>query len=135
MKLLCNILFFSLVGALVLLGGLGIFTGAWELQNVYQLPLAGMSRESRANLLNQYGYLKALELGFGLFSLLFRREIFTVPAFNRLFLAVVFAGVAARGLAIAANGWPHWSFIGITVFELAAGIVVALYSRSTLERS
>jgi hypothetical protein len=124
-----------LVGALVLLGGLGIFTGAWELQNVYQLPLAGMSQESRANLLNQYGYLKAIELGFGLFSLLFRKEIFKVPAFNRLFLAVVFVGVAARVLAIVVNGWPHWSFTGITVFELAAGIVVALYSRSTLERS
>lgn len=135
MKLLSAVLFAGWVGALVLLGGAGVFTGEWELGHVFHIDLAGMRGEAQANLLNQYRFLKAVEFGFGLFCVLFRREIFRVPLFNRLFLSIVFLGAAARALSIAVDGWPHWAFTGITVLEFLTGIVVGLHSRETLERS
>jgi len=135
MKVLNAVLFAGWVGALVLLGGAGIFTGKWELQRIFRIDLSSMSPVAQANLLNQYRFLKAVESGFGLFCVLYRREIYRVPAFNRLFLSIVFLGAAARALAIALNGRPHWAFTGITVLEFLTGIVVAAYSRRTLERA
>lgn len=135
MRLLTALLFWTWVGALVLLGGSGIFTGEWELRLVYGIDLASMSPMEQAGLLNQFRFLKAVEFGFGFFCILFRREIRRVPLFNRLFLSIVFLGASARALAIALDGWPHWTFTGITLLELLTGIVLALDSRRTLERA
>ncbi|MGH2627049.1 MAG: DUF4345 domain-containing protein [Anaerolineales bacterium] len=132
MKALSAIFFYGWVGTLLLLGGAGIFTAEWELARIFDVDLAGMSRDD-SSLLNQYRFLKAVEFGIGLFCLVFRREIYSVRAFNRLFLAVVFLGAGARALSIALDGWPHWSFTGIMVLEFLTGIVVALHSRTTLE--
>jgi hypothetical protein len=128
------LLFYGWSGALLVLGGLGVFTGAWELKSIFQIDLAGMGREATANLLNQYRFLKAIEFGFGLFCFMFRREIFRSLVFNRLFVSIVFLGAAARALSIAVEGWPHWGFVGITVLEFLTGFVVWAYSRRTVER-
>ena len=132
MKFFNNLLFFGWVGALVLLGGLGIFTGKWELGTIFQIDLGRMSHEAQDSLLNQYRFLKAVEFGFGIFCVLFRREIYQDLRCNRLFLSVVFLGAAARVLSIAVDGWPHWAFTGVTVLEILTFLVVALYSRGTL---
>lgn len=133
MKMLNYVFFYGWSGALLLLGGLGIFTGSWDLGTVFRIDLESMSQEAVANLLNQYRFLKAIEFGFGLFCFLFRREIFTIPTFNRLFISVVFLGAAARALSIVMEGWPHWGFIGITILEFMTFIIVTIYSRYTLE--
>jgi hypothetical protein len=135
MKLLSAVLFAGWVGALVLLGAAGIFTGEWELRHIFRIDLAGMGGEAQANLLNQYRFLKAVEFGFGLFCVVFRREIFRVPLFNRLFLSIVCLGAAARALSVAVDGWPHWGFTGVTVLEFLTFVVVGLHSRETLERT
>ena len=135
MKSFNNLFFFGWVGALILMGGVGVFAGKWELATAFRVDLAGMSREARDNLLNQYRYLAAVEFGFGLFCVRCRREIYKNPLFNRLFLSIVFLGAAARALSIAVDGWPHWAFTAITVLEFLTFIVVALYSRRTLEPS
>jgi len=135
MRILAAILFYGWSGALLVLGGLGVFTGRWELSTLFHVDLEGMGREARANLLNQYRFLKAVEFGFGLFCFLFRKEIFQVPLFHRLFVTIVFLGAAARALAIGLEGWPHWIFIVVTILEFATGFAVVLYSRKTLVRS
>jgi hypothetical protein len=133
MRFFSKLLFFGWVAALVVLGGLGIFTGKWELATIFRIDLAGMSHEAQDNLLNQYRFLKAVEFGFGLFCVLFRREIYRNPLYNRLFLSIVFLGAAARALSIVVDGWPHWAFTAITVLEFLTFIVVALDTRRTLE--
>jgi hypothetical protein len=135
MRILSNILFYGWAGALLVLGGLGVFTGRWELSSIFRIDLDGMGHEAKANLLNQYRFLKAIEFGFGLFCFAFRQEIFRVRLFNRLFLSIVFLGAAARALAIALEGWPHWAFILVTILEFATFFAVGLYTRKTLERS
>jgi hypothetical protein len=134
MRILAKFLFYGWSGALLVLGGLGVFTGAWEIRSIFQIDLEGMGREATANLLNQYRFLKAVEFGFGLFCFVFRNEIFRLLVFNRLFVSVVFLGAAARALSIVLEGWPHWGFIGVTLLEFLTGIVVVIYSRQTVER-
>lgn len=135
MRILSVLLFYGWSGALLVLGGAGVFTGAWELQRIFHIDLQGLGPEAAANLLNQYRFLKGIEFGIGVFCFLFRKEIFRIPRFNRLFLSIVFLGAAARALAIAIDGWPHWAFVGLTILEFVTGFVVAFHSRSTLERA
>jgi hypothetical protein len=134
-RILSGILFYGWAGALLVLGGIGVFTGRWELAVIFHIDLERMGEEARANLLNQYRFLKGIEFGFGLFCFLFRQEIFRVPRFNRLFVAIVFFGAAARALAIALEGWPHWAFIVVTGLEFMTGFAVVIASRKTLERA
>ena len=134
MKILTIILFCGWSGAVLVLGGLGIFTGAWELEKIFRIDLAGMGPVATANLLNQYRFLKAIEFGFGLFCFVFWREIFRSRVFNRVFVAVVFLGAAARALSITIEGVPHRAFVGITILEFLTGFVVVAYSRRTVDQ-
>lgn len=127
-------LFYGLTVALVVLGGAGIFTGGWELERVYGVDLDALGPEA-PGLLNQYRYLKAIELGFGAFCVVFRKQILQSTPFNRLFVWVVFAGVAARVFSMVVDGPPRWGFVGIAAFELAAGVAVWLCVRGSREGS
>ncbi len=135
MRVLSLILFTGWAGALLLLGGAGLFTGAWELRSIFHIDLANLDTEGRGNLLNQYRFLKAIEFGFGAFCFMFRDRIFRVPAYNRLFLSIVFLGATARALSIALEGRPHWAFVGITVLEFLTGVVILIHTRHTMERT
>jgi hypothetical protein len=135
MRILSTVLFYGWAGALLVLGGMGVFTGRWELAHVFQINVEGMGYEAKANLLNQYRFLKGIEFGFGLFCFLFRKEIFRVAPFNQLFVSIVFVGALARALAIVLEGWPHWAFVVVTILEFMTGFAVVIYSRTTLERS
>ena len=135
MRGLAILMFYGWSGALLVLGALGIFTGRWELETIFRLDLVQLSQERTATLLNQYRFLKAIEFGFGLFCFAFRTEIFTVRAFNRLFLAIVFLSSSARGLSMRLEGPPHWALTGITLLEFATGFVIAGYTRRSLRHS
>ena len=134
MKLLAYTLFYGWAGALLILGGAGIVTGRWELQQFFHLDFSAMSDSARGTFLNQYRFLKSIEFGFGLFCFVFRREIFSVRLFNRLFLTIVFAGVAARLLSMVVDAWPHVAMVSVTALEIATGVVILIYTRTTVER-
>jgi hypothetical protein len=134
MRILALVLFYGWSGALLLLGGAGIFTGRWEVETIFRIPLSALGEEGTANLLNQYRFLKAVEFGFGLFCFVFKNEIFTERVFNRLYLSIVFLGAAARALSLMLEGLPHWGFTFITGLEFLTFFVVAAYSRRTLKQ-
>lgn len=135
MRALAILMFYGWSGALLVLGAVGIFTGRWELETIFALDVAQLSDERTATLLNQYRFLKAIEFGFGLFCFAFRKEIFTVRRFNRLFLAIVFLSSSARALSMILEGLPHWGLTGITVLEFATGFVIAGHTRRSLRQS
>ena len=132
MSLLTRILFWGYALMLVGVGASGIFIADWELSRIFQVPLSDMGALQRATILNQYRFLKSIEFAFGLFSLLYREEIFRVAKFKRVFLIGVFAGVGARSLAIVLDGVPHWAFLVFVALELATGVLVWIQSRSGL---
>jgi hypothetical protein len=124
MTVLTQLFFWGYVAMLLGVGTSGIFIARWELTRVFHVPLATYPDGVRATLLNQYRFLKALELGFGAYAALFHREIFAVPSFHSLFLFVLFAAVAARALSMLVDGRPSAVFVAFTVLELITGVLV-----------
>ena len=113
----------------------GIFIAEWELHHIFHIDLQALAEEQRASILNQYRFSKGIELGFGLFCVTFRKEILEAVRFRRLFLIMLFIGVAARTLSIMIDSVPHRAFIGFTIAEFITGALVFLYARQTLIRS
>lgn len=129
MRTLALVMFYGYAAMLVGVGATGILTAAWELQTVFLIPIDTYDAMTRATLLNQYRFLKAVELSCGVYLFLFRHAIFKAPTHHRLFLLIVFGGVAARGLSFAVDGRPAWPFVAFTGAELATGLIVSLYVR------
>ena len=124
MRLLAQVAFWGYVAMLVAVGASGIFIARWELTRLLRLPVASYAPDVRATLLNQYRFLKAVELGFGAFAVVFHREIFAEPRVHALFLFMLFAGAAARALSIAVDGRPHVAYVAFTALEIVTGLLV-----------
>jgi hypothetical protein len=117
-------------------GFLGLFVPRWGPMEfevfarvIFKLDL---SAQHMASVLNQYRFMKAEEFGFGLFAILFRREIFGLARFNRFFLGIVFLGAFERWLSIAVDGIPHPFYIYFACIETVFGLIMLLYSVKTL---
>ncbi len=86
MSFLTKAFFWGYVAMLFLAGGAGVLLTRLELTRVFHLDLGTLSSLAESTLLNQYRFLKSMEIGFGLYCVVFREEIFTLRRFNRLFL-------------------------------------------------
>ena len=104
-------------------GATGIVLARWELANIFALDFGGMSQAEQATLLNQYRFLKGVELGAGLGCLMFLRAILDGGRATRWFLALAAGGILARSIAWIVDGRPHWAFLGFLALE---ALVVAL---------
>jgi hypothetical protein len=126
------LLFFGYVATLVLAGAWGIVAARLDVSWFLGLDLADVPADTEANLLAQERFLRAVELGFGIVSLVYWRQIFRSRAFNRAFLAVMAAGVAARLLSLAVDGVPSAAMLAFLAYELVAVAVILAYTRSTV---
>ena len=129
MKALSWIFFFGYVGSLFVFGGLGTFTARSDHGLLFRFDPSQLEQHTAASLLSQYRFLRAVECGFGLLALCFRREIFTHGIFNRVFLGTMFFGVAARFISLALDGQPHPIFYFFLGFELIDGTVILVHTR------
>jgi hypothetical protein len=83
----------------------------------------------RINVVSQYRFLRAIELGFGIFGLLFVKSIFSVKIFNQLFIFIMGAGILSRIVSIVMDGIPSWLMLFFLGFELVGVVVIYFYSR------
>jgi hypothetical protein len=129
--------FWGYVLMLLGIGASGILIASWELKNVFSLPLDSLPAEVQATFLNQYRFMKAVELSFGIFCWVWRHSIFQPGLFNRVFLSGVFLGVAARLLSWLIDGQPQLVFLIFTALELLTGVLCfwIVTRRSDLERT
>lgn len=135
MKFLSYLLFYSYVLTLVLAGGWGAFgNAALDHRLLFDLDVRELPATTAASVLSQYRFLRLIELGFGLFALLFVREIYQQSKFNALFLSVMAAGVLARALSWQVDGPPKPVFGFFLLYELVGVVVLFLYTRRTLVR-
>ncbi len=109
------------------IGVVGIFTAGWELTRVFGLDIAALDLHVRATFLNQYRFLKAVELGGGLFCLFSRGSILAGGPIGKVFLALVGGGVVARSLAWVIDGRPSWPFLAFLALEALVFVVTVLY--------
>jgi hypothetical protein len=128
------VFFFAYVLTLVAAGAWGVVGARVDMRWLLFLHLDEVGRRAATNLLSQYRFLRAIELGFGLFALLHRREIYRLPPFNRLFLAVMSTGVLARLLSLAVDGRPSPSMYVFAGTELVGVVLIYAYTRATVVR-
>ena len=95
------------------------------------MPLESLSSIELATMEAQYRFLKSMEMGFGVFAIAYRHDIFQSRKANAVFLTGVFAGVAARSLSFVLDGRPSGIFVAFLILELACGAAVFLVSRKT----
>jgi hypothetical protein len=97
---------------LVAVGAAGILTARWELATVFGIDPSAWSADIQATMLNQYRFLKSLELGAGIFCFVYRPAIMAGGRASAVFLAIVGLGVCARtpGSSTAAPRPCSWFF-------------------------
>jgi uncharacterized protein DUF4345 len=132
MKLLAEIFFYGYTGPLILAGVWGTLAARLDQRFLFGLNLASLDGSIGASLLSQYRFLRAIELGFGTFGVMFHREIFTLRSFNRLFLATMVAGVLARVISRVIDGRPRPVFMFFLVWEAVGAVVILQYTRTLL---
>ena len=114
---------------LVGVGAAGIFTARWELTTVFGIVPSAWPDAIQATMLNQYRFLKSVELGAGLFCLAYRPAILAGTRASVLFLSIVALGVGARTLSWIIDGRPSPLFITFLVLEACVFVAVALHLR------
>jgi len=135
MKLLSYFFFYTYIGLVLIAGFWGAFLGAGIDQRVVlNLDINALSETTRANVLTQYRFLRAMELGYGLFAIGFRKEIFSVKKFNALFLIIMLAGVLARVVSLIDDGSPSWLFYFFMIYEGVGVIIIYLYTREHVKK-
>ena len=125
--------FYAYVLTLVGAGASGVLLARYDLRWLVGLHLGSLRPSIEANLGGQYRFLRSIELGFGLFALTYRREIFRLRQFNRLFLGTMGCGIVARLIGLGVDGVPSAAMLFFLAFEAFAFVLVAAATRSTLE--
>ena len=132
MRRVALVLFFGYVATLIVAGAWGIFGARLDMPWLLRVHLHDLPHRAQANLLSQYRFLRAIELGFGLFALRYWREIFKLRSYNTIFLAAMGCGVAARLISLGADGWPSFWMYTFLAWELAGVVAIFAYTRPRL---
>ena len=135
MQQLAKACFLVLAVAFVVLGASGVVLPTLDFPQQFGVDFDALRLDAlqRASLLDQYRFLKGCAMGFGVFTLAFRREIWTSRKHNRVYLGILFMLVAARLLALALDGMPRMHFVAIVIpFELVTAVLVLLATRRTI---
>jgi hypothetical protein len=124
------VFFFVYVATLIAAGAWGVVGARLDMSVLLRLDLADLPARAEANLLSQYRFLRAIELGFGLFALVYRSQIYRLTSYNRLFLSVMACGVAARLLSVVVDGTPSFGMYLFLGWELVGVVLIFLATRS-----
>ncbi|MBW8330764.1 MAG: DUF4345 domain-containing protein [Prolixibacteraceae bacterium] len=130
MRLANYFFYYSYIGLVIVAGFWGAFIyPEFDYRLLFNLETNTLTDFQRINLLSQYRFLRAIELGFGVFAILFVKSIFSKKEFNRLFIFIMSAGVLARIMSIVMDGIPSGMMLFFLAFELVGVVVIIFYSR------
>jgi peptidoglycan/LPS O-acetylase OafA/YrhL len=129
-----RLLFYGYVLLLVVAGLWGAVFAGRDVRLISGFDPSRLPVEQSAALLSQYRFLRAIELGFGIFALVYRKEVFGVRAVNLAFLTVMGLGIAARVLGFVLDGTPSAPMVFFAAYETVAIIVIFLATRSARSR-
>jgi len=126
------VFFFVYVASLIVAGAWGMVGARVDMWVLLRLHINDLPDRTAANLLSQYRFLRAIEIGFGVFALTYWRRIYSIRTYNRLFLSVMATGVAARLLSLGLDGGPSWWMYLFLGWELVGVVLIFLATRSGL---
>ena len=125
--------FIGYLAVCVIAGGWGVVGARWDQRHLLGYDPTTLTPLASACVISQYRFLRALELGFGLYSWRFRQEIFSKRPYNALFLSIMSLGVAARLLSLAVDGRPSGWFYAFLISELVGVVLIAAYTVPRLD--
>ncbi len=126
--------FYGYVLTLIAAGAFGMLLPRLDARYLLGLDITQLSPLTAATTMSQYGFLRAMEIGFGVFAVVFRNEIFHDKVFNRLFLAIMACGIASRILGLVFDGIPSVPMLFFLTFELVGIVLIFAFTRMTLCR-
>jgi hypothetical protein len=140
MKTLSYAGFYGYCLYLMLIGLLGIMIPKWspldfEVYATLIFKSSSLHGAALSSAVSQYRFMKALELGFGLFGLLFVKEVFSIRKFNRFFLGILFLGATSRLLSYMLDGRPYTAYLVFMLLEYVIGTIVFIYTRPVRKES
>ena len=125
--------FYTYIGLVVVAGVWGAFISPhFDFKLLFGMNIMDLNENVRVDLLSQYRFLRALELGFGIFSLTFVQRIFHEKTFNTLFLTIMFSGILARIISLIADGIPGILHLFFMIYESTGLVIIYLYTRKTM---
>lgn len=129
MKALSYFFFYTYIGLVIVAGFWGAFINPYfDFDLLFSFDPHTLTDHVRINLLSQYRFLRALEFGFGLFSILFIKNIFNEKTFNILFLIIMGSGILARVMSWIVDGQPNTFSQLFMFYELAGWIIIFIYT-------
>jgi hypothetical protein len=133
MKLVSYFFFYTYIGVCILAGFWGAFLDPrLDFQLLFNLDTASLPDYARVNMLSQFRFLRAIEFGFGMVSLLAAGKIFSEKSFNLFFLLVMASGIVARSVSIILDGMPSPVMLSFLIFELVGLAAIFIYSKTQI---
>lgn len=122
--------FYTYIGLVILAGFWGAFINPYfDFKLLFSYDVHTLQEQLRINLLSQYRFLRALELGFGLFAIIYMKNIFTETAFNVLFIFIMGSGIMARMVSWLVDGTPNLLTKFFMFYELVGWVLIFIYTR------
>jgi hypothetical protein len=115
-------------------GAWGIFCLDWNVAKLLTTGHEAFGSIEGATLGNQFRFLHAMELTFGLFALVYRKDILAGGLNCTIFLVGAFLGAFARGLSWALDGTPLPDYQRVLFFEIVTFLFVWLNARQALAK-
>ncbi|MDP2890744.1 MAG: DUF4345 family protein [Bacteroidota bacterium] len=130
MRLANYFFYYSYIGLVIVAGFWGAFIyPEFDSRLLFNLETSTLTDFQHINLMSQYRFLRAIEMGFGVFAILFVKSIFSKKEFNLLYIFIMSAGVLARIMSIVMDGIPSGMMLFFLAFELVGVVVIIFYSR------
>jgi hypothetical protein len=131
MKVATYFFFYTYIGLVLFAGFWGAFINPYfDFRQLFDLNLDDLSNYSKINILSQYRFLRAIEMGFGIFSFYFTKQIFTKREFNTLFLIIMGSGILARLTSLIADGQSNILSMFFMIYEFIALVIIVIYTRN-----
>jgi len=128
--------FFTYIGTVVVAGLWGAFINpVWDFATLFHIQINDLNDYERINILSQYRFLRALELGFGIFALVFFKEIFSDTKFNNVFLIIMGLGIMARIVSWLVDGNPGLLTKFFLFYEAIGWVMIFVFSKSSLSKN
>ncbi|MBC7745607.1 MAG: DUF4345 family protein [Flavobacterium sp.] len=130
MKLTSNFFFYTYTGLIVLREFGGAFINPdFNFRFLFGMEVSALPDSNRINLISHYHFLRALELGFGIFTLIFQKEIFSDHKFNSLFLFILASLILGRMVSLVADGIPNGLTPFFIAYEFIGLIIIYMYTK------
>lgn len=133
MKWISYFFFYTYIGLVIIAGFWGAFINPYfDFKALFDLETSTLNEYQRINILSQYRFLRAIELGFGIFAVLFVKNIFSDHKFNLLFLLIMASGILARLVSWSVDGMPSFLMLFFMIYELIGLLIIIVYSRNKI---